>query len=108
MSGWIEAAALLGVIAGAAYWLDGLRSKELAREAGKRACDDAGAQFLDDTVVLTRVRLKRLPTGTLAFRREYRFEFSMNGAMREHGAVVVHGGRALQLALDLGDVPRLH
>jgi len=108
MSGWLEAAALLGVVAGAGYWLDGMRSKEQARAAGKRACDDTGAQFLDDTVVLTRVRLKRLPTGTLAFRREYRFEFSVSGAVRQHGRVVVHGGRALDLEMDRGDTPRLH
>ena len=32
------------------FWLDSLRALEIARKAGKRACDEAHLQFLDDTV----------------------------------------------------------
>lgn len=108
MSGWLELTGLLGLIAAAGYWLDAMRSKELARMAGRRACENAGVQFLDDSVVLTRLRLKRIPHGSLAFWREYRFEFSVGGAGRHPGRVIVHGRRTMELALDMGDVQRFH
>jgi len=105
MSSWIEITALLGIVAAAAYWLDAMRAKELAREAGRRACDEAGAQFLDDTVVLRRVRPVRLTTGSLALLRNYDFEFSVNGAVRQHGEVAIHGRQQVRLALDLPNQP---
>lgn len=95
----LEAGGLLGLAAAAGYWLEAMRSKELAREAGKRACRAADVQFLDDTVQLTRVRLRRDARGRLAFRREYRFEFTPDGVTRERGAVTLHGRRVLRLVL---------
>jgi len=100
MTGWFEIMALLVVVAGSAYWLDGMRAKELAREAGRQACDKIDAQFLDDTVVLHRVRPARLASGSVALRREYDFEFSINGAVRQQGAVAIHGQTVVHLELD--------
>jgi hypothetical protein len=108
MPGWLELATLIGLIAIGGYWLDALRSQEQARAAGRRACDHAGVQFLDDSVVLTRVRLKRDARGALAFWREYRFEFSIDGAGRHPGHVILHGQRMIEMELDMGEVRRLH
>jgi hypothetical protein len=85
-----------------------MRSKEQARAAGRRACDNAGVQFLDDSVVLTRVRLKRDARGALAFWREYRFEFSVHGVGRHPGHVILHGQKTIELSLDMGEIRRLH
>ena len=90
---------MLGLAAGVAYWLDAMRGYELARAAGKRACQEAGVQLLDDTVELVRLRLRRTHGGRLAWLREYRFEFSDDGAMRHRGQVTLLGRRVLHLAL---------
>jgi len=68
---------LLAALAG--FWLDSLRALETARNAGKRACNSAGVQFLDDTVTVTALTLRRDAVGHLAIRRTYRFEFSDTG-----------------------------
>ena len=52
---------LLAALAG--FWLDSLRALETARHAGKRACNSAGVQFLDDTVTVTALTLRRNAVG---------------------------------------------
>jgi hypothetical protein len=94
-----EIAALLGAVAVIGYWLEALRGLELARAAGRRACQEAGVQLLDDTVELVRVRVRRNDRGRLAFQREYRFEFTADGVRRERGQVTMLGRRVLQLSL---------
>ena len=90
---------LLVLAAGVAYWLEAMRGKELARAAGKRACDEARLQFLDDTVVQTRVRVRRDENGRIAFHRQYRFEFTDSNDARYRGNVTVFGRRVLHLSL---------
>ena len=99
MSGWLELFSLLGLVLVAIYWSDALRSLDNARVAGRRACDDAGVQFLDDSVALTRLRVRRDARGSPGFWREYRFEFSTDGTDRHPGHVIVHGRQTLQLSL---------
>lgn len=108
MSGWLELFSLLGLVLVAIYWSDAMRSKEQARAAGRQACEGIGAQFLDDTVVLTRARLRRNAAGTLALCREYRYEYTVNGAIREFGHVIVHGREVTPLALGSGTGRHLH
>ena len=88
---------LLGAVL---YWWDASRAKEIARLHGRRACDREGVQFLDDTVVLNRVRLRRNANGQLAIRREYRFEFASDGGRRYDGYMVLLGNQLLQLDLE--------
>jgi hypothetical protein len=90
----------LGFAALAWYWMDALRCKEIARAAGLRACQQAEAQFLDDTVELTKLRLRRDARGQLVMYREYRFEFTRDSAYRCHGEMAILGRRVLRLALD--------
>lgn len=109
MSSLLEVGGLLGLAAAAGYWLEAMRSKELARAAGKRACEQAQVQFLDDTVELVRVRVKRDDHGRLGFYREYRFEFSDDGADRRRGALALFGKRVLRVSLEPHRfVERLH
>lgn len=82
------------------WWLDSMRARETALKAGKRACQGEGVQFLDETLELRRLRLRRDGMGQLAFYREYRFEFSDTGDNRCEGKVVVHGGRTRSVELD--------
>ena len=100
MSSLLEVGGLLGLAAATGYWLEAMRSKEFARAAGKRACEQAQVQFLDDTVELVRVRVKRDGYGRLGFYREFRFEFSDDGAARRRGELAMFGKRVLHVSLE--------
>lgn len=89
---------LLAALAG--FWLDSLRALETARNAGKRACNGAGVQFLDDTVTVTSLTLRRNAVGHLAIRRTYRFEFSDTGDNRLEGTLVLLGARVESVEME--------
>ncbi|MBS4098019.1 MAG: DUF3301 domain-containing protein [Sulfuricella sp.] len=93
---------LLTLVCAAAgwFWVDTLRAREIARDAGKRACLRAGVQFLDDTVAGTGVTLSRDGEGRRAIRRTYRFEFSDTGDNRLEGSLVLLGGRVEYLFME--------
>ena len=96
---YVEVAALLIMAAGAAYWLQAMGSKERARDAARRACERDQVQFLDDTVALTKVRLRRGESGGIVFYREFRFEFTSDGVYRYPGEVMMLGTRVLRCSL---------
>lgn len=84
----------------AALWQDGLRARERALAAARRACQELDVQLLDQTVAMRRLALVRSPTGWLRLRREFGFEFSVEGTERRGGSAVVVGGRVLSVDLD--------
>ncbi|WP_324778544.1 DUF3301 domain-containing protein [Thiobacillus sedimenti] len=98
MSGEILLLAALGALGW--YWYAGLQVREQAVAVGRRACRDAGVQFLDDSVALGRIRLARNGDGQLQFRRDYRFEFSDTGDNRRPGVVRMLGDHAEWVSLD--------
>lgn len=89
---------LLAVLGG--FWLDSIRAIEIARKAGKRICDDAGVQFLDDTVAGIALALARDQSGRRVLRRIYRFEFSDTGNNRLEGRLTVLGGRIESVVME--------
>ena len=54
-----EAAAIVLIGAGIFLWIDSLRARERAVEAGRSACKRYALQFLDDTVSFARLALAR-------------------------------------------------
>ena len=81
-------------------WIDSLRARERAVQAGRSACKRYDLQFLDDTVSFTRLRLARDEQGQVKIARTYTFEFSDTGNNRRHGAIVMLGARVLDLQLE--------
>ncbi len=81
------------------YWIDTIRTKEIAVVHGKNACKDAGVTFLDQTVEIKKVRLKRNSRGAVAFYREYQFEFSSDGIRRVDAVIIMLGKQLLHLQL---------
>ena len=81
---------LILLFALAMLWLDGARARELAIGISKAACKQQGLQLLDDTVSLERIGL-RWTTGGLRFRRMFRFEYSIEGTLRQNGYVILIG-----------------
>ncbi len=93
---WAFAAlALLGWL-----WFDSMRAREGAVDAGSRACQREGLQFLDETVECVSLRPARNDGGRLVLRRAYRFEFSDNGDNRRAGHVVMLGGEVESLVME--------
>ena len=96
----LDLAVFLGLAALAWYWMDALRCKEIARAAGLRACQQVEAQFLDDTVALASLRLRRDARGHIALYRAYRFEFTRNRDYRLRGEIALLGRQVVQLVLE--------
>jgi hypothetical protein len=86
-----EAVAILLIIVGALLWIDSLRARERAVQAGRSACERYALQFLDETVSFARMRLARDEQGRLRIVRIYTFEFSETGNNRRNGAIVMLG-----------------
>jgi len=82
------------------FWFDSMYALEIARKAGKRACDDAQVQFLDDTVAGTALALVRDKTGRRVLRRIYRFEFSETGNTRLEGQLILLGHRIESITME--------
>lgn len=87
----LEFTVLALLLTGIWYWLDCMRAKEIATLAGAQACQRHTVYFLDESVALTRVRLRRNPAGHIVLYREYRFEFTNDGAYRYHGRIHLLG-----------------
>ena len=97
---WWEAAAILLIGVGALFWVDSLRARERAVDAGRSACKRYDLQFLDDTVSFTRLRLARDEDGQVKIARTYTFEFSDTGNNRRNGAIIMLGAEVQDLHLE--------
>ena len=92
--------ALILIAAIAWFWSDSLRARESMTATCTRICQDMHLQFLDETVALTRLRVTRAPSGNLAWRRWYVFEFSESGADRWKGRALLIGRRVESVQLE--------
>lgn len=86
------------------FWLDSLRAKELATGICRAACEKQGLQFLDQTVALRHLRVRRTQEG-LRLRRAYRFDFSEEGAGRRSGHLVLLGLDLVEISFGLPQQP---
>jgi len=94
-----EIIALVLFLSGGWFWIDSMRAREVALEAGRRACDAEGVQFLDWTVAVGRLRISRAGDGRLRIRRTYEFEFSDTGNNRLKGSITLLGSQLVALHL---------
>lgn len=76
-------------------WSESRAAAEIARRHGREACAAAGVQWLDQSVMLTRLGLRRAGDGRLRVFRQYRFDYSLQGDDRQHGSLAMLG-RELQ------------
>lgn len=87
----LELTTLAIFVLGAWFWVDSMRAREAALDAGRRACAAEGVQFLDWTVAMKAMRLARDADGRLRLRRLYEFEFSDTGDNRLKGSITLIG-----------------
>jgi len=91
---------LLILSAVALIWWDNRSAAEIAIQAAKRSCQQAGVVFLNDTVAWHKVRLKRNRHGRLQLQRTYFFEFSSDIAVRYRGEIIMLGRQINYVSLD--------
>jgi hypothetical protein len=95
----LEISALVLFLLGGWLWADSMRAREAALDAGRRACDAEGFQFLDWTVAVVKMRVNRASDGRLRIRRVYEFEFSETGNNRLTGSINLLGTELISLHL---------
>lgn len=81
-------------------FIHAMRTKEVANRAAEQHCKLMEVQFLDQTVFLKKLNLKRNAHGQLTFMREYYFEFTVSGEDRYFGRVFMIGNRIESINLD--------
>jgi len=96
---------LLVLVALGWFWLNSIRVLEIARNAGKQACINAGVQFLDDTVASNGLAIARDNSGRRVLRRTYRFEFSETGNTRLEGRLIMFGDKVESVTMDPYQIP---
>ena len=79
------------------FWRESLQAREAATLAGRRICTANDVQFLDETVALARMSLGW--NRRVALLRSYRFDYSVDGADRATGLVVVQGRAIVHVQL---------
>jgi hypothetical protein len=94
-----ELLALLLLALGIWFISDSLKAREAAHAAARKACVEAGVQFLDDTVSQSGLRLARDAEGRVTLERHFRFEFSPTGDDREQGRVRLLGNQVQEVNL---------
>lgn len=81
-------------------FLDSLRAQEKAVVICRKACEERGVQFLDQTVSLHRVGIRWGVEG-IRLRRVYRFDYSDDGENRHTGHLMLIGDRQEELSMGL-------
>jgi hypothetical protein len=82
------------------YWRGALLVKERAFIAAQKRCAEMEVQLLDESVYLRRLWFKRNEIGRLLLWRAFYFEFTVSGADRYFGRVIMLGSRITQVELD--------
>ena len=95
----VELLAVAALAAAGWFLWSSLRARESANDAMRRACRAGGHLFLDDTVALHRIRLRRDDEGRARIERVYRFDYSDTGDNRRRGYVTLLGARVTDLSL---------
>jgi hypothetical protein len=91
----LELSALFLFLAAGWFWMDTMRAREAALDAGRRICAAENVQFLDWTVATRRMRLARDADGRLRIQRTYDFEYSDTGNNRLKGSITLLGTELL-------------
>jgi hypothetical protein len=89
------------------FWRDSTTAREKATTTARSACRQIDAQFLDDTVMLVKLRLCRRNSGTMALCRLYSFDFTLDGEQRRSGVIQMKAQRIEDILLDIDQASTL-
>lgn len=88
------------IVVAVAFWWYTNELKQFAYRVARRRCDEDGVQFLDDSVMLSRVRLQRNETGGMVLQCRYSFEFATVGDTRYHGDLIFLGRTLMHVEME--------
>lgn len=89
---------LLGAVIGAWLWR-ALGARDRALGMVRQHCERSDIQLLDDSIVLTKLRLGWNQRKRLGLIRRYGFEFTVTGERRYSGWIELHGLQLLKIEL---------
>lgn len=81
------------------FWWRTHEIKQIAHRLAKRHCGEMEVQFLDDSVVLRRIRLK-YHNGHVSLLRTFQFEFATKGDARYQGEMIFAGFKLQTIELE--------
>lgn len=87
----LELAFLVGLGVAAWFWLETRHVQEIAVAHCRRACENAGVQFLDDIAPVWGIKLARDANGVMRLRRLYTFDYSNAFGERRVGSIIMLG-----------------
>lgn len=89
---------MLAAMVGAWIWR-GLGLRDRALMLVRQHCKQVDVQLLDESIVLSRIRLARNQAGRFGVVRRYGFEFTVTGERRYSGSIQLHGSHLLGIDL---------
>jgi len=81
-------------------WRNSMRAKEIATRIAKIACEKRELQFLDETVALHKLWLKRAPDGFIKFLRTYQFDYYDDNEIRQQSSITLLGDTFQSIGLN--------
>ncbi|HFD80903.1 MAG TPA: DUF3301 domain-containing protein [Gammaproteobacteria bacterium] len=81
------------------FWQDTLRVREQAQSVAQELCRRQQLQFLDGTVSLQHIGLRRSDRGRLRLHRTFQFSYSTDGVERRTGFIITLGNHVEQAGL---------
>lgn len=86
-------------------WQDSSRCYEIAYRYAREVCLQNGVNFLDDSLVIRKLWIKRDKRGNFRLQRHYGFEFSSDGSHRYQGNITMLGRQTQSFSMDAYRMP---
>jgi hypothetical protein len=81
-------------------WQDSSRCYEIAYRYAREICRQNNVNFLDDSLVIRKLWIKRDARGNFRLQRHYGFEFSSDGSQRYQGRINMLGRQTQSFTMD--------
>jgi len=82
------------------FWLESLKSRDIAIQVARTSCRQQELQLLDGTVSLQTLRPYYRSSDDYGLKRTYTFDYSGDGVSRQTGCVVLYNTRVVSIVLE--------
>lgn len=82
------------------FWLESLKSRDIAIQVARTSCRHQKLQLLDGTVSLQTIRPYYQNRDDYGLKRTYTFNYSGDGISRQTGCVVLYNNRVVSIVLE--------
>lgn len=92
--------ALIAILLAAWFWRSSMQAKELATEVARNSCNNHDLQFLDETVAIKSIKLRRDEMGSPTLLRHYEFEYYDGEQIRKKSTIDLLGTVVIDIELN--------